>query len=313
MCNSCGMDSARSNRRASYPTPLWGTRKNQLQVEYTTTYCGCQASPDSHRRLVQEQGHRGSKRQRAGGGRRTGSKHLRGSRCQRQYLQGSLDRHTMRARPTVRSRSRRKRRTALKASSNSAETGAVKEIKSKDALLAGEAFSKSHSAAYDTGRQTHASNSVKYDLIGKLVEETGLTRKALVTILAGIEKPVFEQFKNNPEEFILKAGALIDDERATAIIRHITYNVLDESYGTDIFTEPTMNERLSTNAMKTRRRSVCYSTVQCSQGKRGCGFTGGGTPAQSRRRRCRSFGRRRRTPCRGRSPRRRPGPPGPGW
>ena len=81
---------------------------------------------------------------------------------------------------------------------------------------------------------------MKYDLIGKLVGETGLTRKAVVAILTGIEKSVFEQFKFNPEEFIIKAAALINDEKATAIIQHITYNVLDEHYDTDIFTEPTI-------------------------------------------------------------------------
>ncbi len=73
---------------------------------------------------------------------------------------------------------------------------------------------------------------MKYDLIGKLVGETGLTRKAVVAILTGIEKAVFEQFKFNPEEFIIKAAALINDEKATAIIQHITYNVLSRKIRT---------------------------------------------------------------------------------
>ena len=76
---------------------------------------------------------------------------------------------------------------------------------------------------------------------------------AQVAILTGIEKPVFEQFKFNPEEFIIKAAALINDEKATAIIQHITYNVLDERYDTDIFTEPTIKGKLGTNAMKAQR------------------------------------------------------------
>ncbi len=133
------------------------------------------------------------------------------------------------------------------------ETGAMEEIKSKDTLLAGDAFSKSSSATYDAGKQAGVGNSVKYDLIGKLVEETGLTRKAVVAILTGIEKGVFNQFKNNPEEFILQAGRLINDEKATAIIQHITYDILDESYGTDIFTEPTIKGKLNVNARKATR------------------------------------------------------------
>ena len=133
------------------------------------------------------------------------------------------------------------------------ETGAMNEIKSKDALISGSAFSKTKSTAYDNSKRIHANSSVKYDLIGKLVGETGLTRKAIVAILTGIEKSVFEQFKFNPEEFIIKTAALINDEKATAIIQHITYNVLDEHYDTDIFTEPTIKGKLGSNAMKAQR------------------------------------------------------------
>ena len=133
------------------------------------------------------------------------------------------------------------------------ETGAMDEIKSKDSLLDGSAFSKSKSSTYDSSKQIRVGSSVKYDLIGELVGETGLTRKAVVAILTGIEKSVFEQFKFNPEEFIIKAAALINDEKATAIIQHITYNVLDEHYDTDIFTEPTIKGKLGTNAMKAQR------------------------------------------------------------
>ena len=92
------------------------------------------------------------------------------------------------------------------------ETGAMDEIKSKDSLLDGSAFSKSKSSTYDSSKQIRVGSSVKYDLIGKLVGETGLTRKAVVAILTGIEKSVFEQFKFNPEVFIIKAAALINDE-----------------------------------------------------------------------------------------------------
>ena len=106
---------------------------------------------------------------------------------------------------------------------------------------------------YDSSKQIRVSSSVKYDLIGKLVGETGLTRKAVVAILTGIEKSVFEQFKFNPEEFIIKAAALINNEKATAIIQHITYNMLDEHYDTDIFTESTIKGKLGTNAMKAQR------------------------------------------------------------
>ena len=64
---------------------------------------------------------------------------------------------------------------------------------------------------------------------------------------------MFNQFKDNPEEFILKASALINDQKATAIIEHITYDVLDEHYGVDVFTDPTIKGKLGVNAMKAKR------------------------------------------------------------
>ena len=132
------------------------------------------------------------------------------------------------------------------------EEGEMVEIASKDALLAGAAFGKGRIASYDSAKRIRASGHVKYDLVGKLVAETGLTRKTVVEILQGIEPLVFGQFADNPEEFILKAAGLINNEKATAIVQHITYNVLDERYDTDVFTEPTLKGRLGVNAMKTR-------------------------------------------------------------
>lgn len=133
------------------------------------------------------------------------------------------------------------------------ETGTMEEIKSKDELLSGESFIKSRSYTYNGSKRIHANSSVKYDLVGKLVSETGLTRKAVVEILTGIEKSVFDQFRYNPEEFIIKAAGLINDEKATAIIQHIAYHMLDERYDTDIFTEPTIKGKLGANAMKAQR------------------------------------------------------------
>ena len=131
------------------------------------------------------------------------------------------------------------------------ETGAMEQIKSKAELESGASFVKETSGSY--GATIHASNNVKYDLVGKLVDETGLTRKAVIAILRGIQPSVFDQFKDNPEEFIIKAAGLINDEKATAVIEHITYDVLDERYGTDIFTEPTIKGKLGVNAMKANR------------------------------------------------------------
>lgn len=131
------------------------------------------------------------------------------------------------------------------------ESGAMDTIKSKADLVSGASFAKEESASY--GVTITANSNVKYDLIGKLVDETGLTRKAVIAILQGIQPHVFNQFKDNPEEFIVKAAALINDEKATAIIEHITYDVLDEHYGMDVFTDPTIKGKLGVNAMKAKK------------------------------------------------------------
>lgn len=138
------------------------------------------------------------------------------------------------------------------------ETGVMEQIESKEALEKGNAFIKEQNATYGSDKKITVNSSVKYDLIGKLVEATGLTRKDIVRILTGIEKPVFDQFKDNPEEFIIKAAGLINDEKATAVIQHITYDMLDEKYDTDIFTEPTMKGKLGTNVVKTKKHLYDY-------------------------------------------------------
>lgn len=131
------------------------------------------------------------------------------------------------------------------------ETGAMEQIKSKEDLLSGTSFIKEESSNY--GNVVQTSSNVKYDLIGKLVDETGLTRKSIIQILQGIQPETFNQFKDNPEEFIIKTAALINDEKATAIIEHITYDVMDEKYGTEVFTDPTIKGRLGVNAMKANK------------------------------------------------------------
>jgi type III restriction enzyme len=129
------------------------------------------------------------------------------------------------------------------------EAGSMREIKSKDDLLSGASFVKEDSDLYGQTKIT-ANTSVKYDLVGKLVEETGLTRKAVIQILTGIQPLIFNQFKDNPEEFIIQAAKLINNEKATAIIQHITYDVLEDRYDTDLFTDSTIKGKLDVNAMK---------------------------------------------------------------
>lgn len=83
----------------------------------------------------------------------------------------------------------------------------------------------------------HAETSqIKYDLIGKVAEGTTLTRKTVSTILQGIREDKLYMFKNNPEEFISKVIRLINEQKATMIVEHISYDTIEGEYDSTIFT-----------------------------------------------------------------------------
>lgn len=135
------------------------------------------------------------------------------------------------------------------------ETGHMDKMGSRDELKSGASFAQDR---IGTDVAVKASSLVKYDLIGEIVEETKLTRKTVSTILQRIEKPVFDQFKNNPAEFILKVGSLINDEKASAIIDHIAYDKLEDKYTTDVFTENTLKGKLGENVAEVRKNLYDY-------------------------------------------------------
>ena len=83
----------------------------------------------------------------------------------------------------------------------------------------------------------HAETSqIKYDLIGKVAEGTTLTRNTVSTILQGIREDKLYMFKNNPEEFITKVIRLINEQKATMIVEHISYDTIEGKYDSSIFT-----------------------------------------------------------------------------
>ncbi len=79
-------------------------------------------------------------------------------------------------------------------------------------------------------------SSVKYDLIGQISDSTKLTRRTIASILKQINTAVFSQYRTNPEDFIAKVSELINEQKATAIIEHLSYDPVDEVYESDIFT-----------------------------------------------------------------------------
>ena len=85
--------------------------------------------------------------------------------------------------------------------------------------------------------RTDVVSNVKYDLLGKIGSATKLTRKTVATILSKIKPSKFTMYKANPEEFIRKVSRLIMEQKATIIVEHISYNQVEGSFDSDIFTQ----------------------------------------------------------------------------
>ena len=73
------------------------------------------------------------------------------------------------------------------------------------------------------------------NLVSKLVEATGLTRREVTKILRGLEPLIFEQLKINPEKFIPEASEIINHSKAAQIIDGIIYTPLDDNFDIKIF------------------------------------------------------------------------------
>lgn len=111
----------------------------------------------------------------------------------------------------------------------------IGHILDKKALCMGEGFEKNSSETIQV--DVHANSGVRYDLIGKIGDATKLTRRDIAHILKEMKPEVFSQFSNNPEDFIIKASRLINEQKATVIVEHIEYHLLKEEYDTKIFTD----------------------------------------------------------------------------
>mgnify|MGYP006066588797 FL=1 len=98
----------------------------------------------------------------------------------------------------------------------------------------GDSFVRESSGTY-TLKHVETSQ-IKYDLIGKVAEGTVLTRRTVSAILQGIRWDKLYMFRNNPEEFIGKVIRLINEQKATVIVEHISYDTIEGEYDSSIFT-----------------------------------------------------------------------------
>ncbi len=103
-----------------------------------------------------------------------------------------------------------------------------------------------------------AGSTVKYDLLGEIAEKTQLTRRTCAAIFTGINPGTFAKFKQNPEQFITEAARLINEQKATVIVEHLTYDPLDNRYDSSIFTENQTAQDLSKAGDKLKKSVYEY-------------------------------------------------------
>ena len=132
------------------------------------------------------------------------------------------------------------------------QTGAITdgELKSGQGFKVEETRTEYHTASVHS--------SVKYDLVGKLAENTHLTRKTIATILSQMLPIRFALFKQNPEHFLAEASRLINEQKASVIINKLSYDTTDQTYDTDIFTAAQTGQDFSRASDKLKNHIYDY-------------------------------------------------------
>ncbi len=97
-------------------------------------------------------------------------------------------------------------------------------------------FSQERSGSYSENIDASHSTSAKYDLIYNIAKKTNLIRKTVSKILIGT-KETLRFFRENPEEYINKVSDLINQQKASVIVNHISYYPMEDRFESDIFNE----------------------------------------------------------------------------
>lgn len=142
-------------------------------------------------------------------------------------------------------------------------TGSLANIKSKEELEAGRAMQVNKKQNIKVNEAV--ASGVRYDLLGELVQRTGLKRSTIATILHRIKGEKFGMYCKNPEEFIIRAGNIINEQKALSVIEHITYHKMEQHYEGNIFSEQELRGRIGIDAIQSEK-SLYDLVVVDSQG-----------------------------------------------
>jgi len=136
------------------------------------------------------------------------------------------------------------------------QTGVQQDGLTDEQLREGKGFGIKDTAT-EYGDSIHS--MVKYDLLGKVAENTQLTRQTTASILQGIQVAVFQQFRQNPEHFIAETSRLITEQKAAMVIERLAYDEVDERYDVDIFTANQTGQDFSRASAKLKNHVYDYA------------------------------------------------------
>ena len=144
------------------------------------------------------------------------------------------------------------------------EGGEQKKAVSYDDLQTNQSFTLKENETVYINNSVHS--AVKYDLIGKLAEETKLTRSTIAEVLKGLNVDKFSQYRQNPEDFMSQTARIINEQKATMVVEHLTYNPVDDRHELcDIFTVDKFDLK---RAVKTDRHVYDYVVTDSDNEKR---------------------------------------------
>jgi type III restriction enzyme len=130
-----------------------------------------------------------------------------------------------------------------------ADQATLEDLNSGTAFVVRESYTDTYNASVQS--------AVVYDLVGKLAEATKLKRGTIVQVLQGIATSVFGQYKTNPEDFIIKATRIIEEQKGTMVVEHLAYDPVDDVHGMELFM-PKVKTQDFRNAVPVKRHIYDY-------------------------------------------------------
>lgn len=129
--------------------------------------------------------------------------------------------------------------------------GQLEEIQTREELAEYRAMQQG--ATRTVRVEETVARGVRYDLVGELVQKSGLKRITIARILHDIKPQTFEMYRKNPEEFIIRASNIINEQKAIAVVEHITYHKLNQRYESSIFSAQELRGRIDVNAIRSKK------------------------------------------------------------